>query len=355
MRGVFGRPDGLYQSVGWRRLLRAPDHLWPFSRALVSALDLSGVQLPGTAHQPDPRAEIRLHLAALERYWDARGPYAAYASDRPGTPFGADRYYDDNAWVGLALIQLARMGHGRQLLPRALELWAFARSGWDARPDAPHPGGVFWVEQGRGTGARNRDRNTVSTAPNAQLGLHLDLLGHAVPAGTGRTADAERMCDWVQDSLRAPGSAEGTGLYWDKIRGDGTIDRALWSYNQGNMIALNLLLGQAGVDPARHLGQAEELADGALRHYAGRWSEQPAAFNAIFARNLLQLHRRSSDAGLRERILEAVRAYADAAWDRRGADDIVHLSPRPSLLDQSAIVSLLSLLAWDPADYDRIA
>jgi hypothetical protein len=360
MRRQFGRSDGRYRPVGWRRWLGLTEHLWPVSRALVSALDLSGIPGGGTKNSPDPRTEIDLHLRALESYWDGRGDLGAYASDPPGTPFGGDRYYDDNAWVGLALVQLARMGHGRQLLPRAQALWGFARSGWDERPDAPHPGGVFWVEQGRGAGRRNHDRNTVSTAPNAALGLHLDLLSgggqcHPGPRpGGGRLAEARRMYSWVEAGLRVPAQHAGDGLYWDKIRTDGTIDRALWSYNQGNMIGLNLLLARSGVDPDGHLGRAEEVAERALRHYAGRWIQQPAAFNAIFARNLLALHHASRDAALRERIIQAVRRYADEAWERRDAGDIVHLSPRPTVLDQSAVVSLLALLAWNPADYDRI-
>ncbi len=115
---------------------------------------------------------IAIHLADLERYWRGDGLAPGYSSDVAGSRLGGDRYYDDNAWVGLALVLLERVRPGWSRLDRALATYEFALRGWDERG-----GGVFWVEQGRGSGRRNHDRNLVSTAPNAQLGLHLGELG----------------------------------------------------------------------------------------------------------------------------------------------------------------------------------
>ena len=349
MQRRFSIRRGQYRRDGGLHLPGAVAHLWPFIRAFVATLDLAGA-LDGAVEGFDPDAAIAERLAVLERYWDRRGPWPAYASDVPGTPFGGDRYHDDNAWVGLALVQLERMRPGAGRLDRAADLWHFAVYGWDTNPDAPAPGGVFWVEQGRGTGRRNHDRNTVSTAPNAQLGLHLAELGAEPATGLG----PRDMYEWVNGALDAP----DTGLFWDKIRGDGSIDRALWSYNQGNMVGLNVLLARSpGADSGTYSDRAATIARRALGHYAGAYERQPAAFNAIFFRNLLQLHAATSDGALRADITTAMRGYADGAWSAHRDDDDCFRFPghSPSLLDQSGMVQVLALLAWDAADYGKLA
>src|ERR1700731_4216314 len=91
----------------------------------------------------------------------------------------------------------SRPGSGS--LDRAQDLFQFAASGWD-----PGQGGVFWCEQGRGTGKRNHDRNTVSNAPNAEIALHLAELGR--PQDTGPFGPRD-MYQWVLDNL--DGGREG--------------------------------------------------------------------------------------------------------------------------------------------------
>jgi hypothetical protein len=307
-------------------------HLWSFARAFVAALDLA---LMAEGPPRDLGAIVQSRLAALERYWDPR--VAAYASDPPGGRFGGDVYYDDNAWAGLALVQLERLRPGSAPLQRAAALVAFARGGWSRDAALPSPGGVFWVEQGRRLGARNHDRNAISTAPNAQLALHLAALN----AGEDGSPEPGEMADWVLSTLRG-----ATGLIRDKIGGDGTIDADAWTYNQGSMIGL---LAQLGRVP-----EAEGLAARALDHYAARdYAGEPAEFVAIFMRNLLALHTRSADRALRTRIEAALRERAAAEWSR--ARDGVAAGGRATLLEQSALVSLQALAAWDPVAYDRLA
>jgi hypothetical protein len=345
MERRFRRRDGLYCRPGWLGRVGTAEHLWPVARAFAATLDVAGIPA-ALAAGFDAEATITRDLRGLERYWDQRGPCPAYASDLHRTPWGGDRYYDDNAWVGLALIQLERLLFGRPPAGRAAQLFEFARTGWCAEVNLPHPGGTFWIEQGRGAGRRNHDRNTVSNAPNAELGLHLDEL----EASDRRRSDAGRMCDWVDGTLRTP-----DGLYCDKLRGDGTIDRALWSYNQGSMAGAALLRYRAS-GAAEFLRAAEAITRTALDRYAGRYLEQAAAFNAIFFRNLLLLHTVTGDPDLRPRIGAEMSGYADQIWAQRQSDDLLpRADGRLTLLDQSALVSVLALLAWNPADYARLA
>ena len=370
MERRFRTRDGRYGRDGLLHRPRTSAHLWPFSRAMFATLDLAGIpgDLGGGAFDAD--AAIAADLQVLERYWDTRGPVPAYSSDvvgrglggRVGHVIGGDRYYDDNAWIGLALVQLERLRPGMGRLDRAAEVYAFAVSGWDTNPDAPSPGGVFWVEQVRGLGLRNHDRNAVSTAPNAQLGLHLAELGVGDPAGAGWSVSPEEMVAWVNQVLDAgrDSAAPATGLFFDKLRGDGTLDDTLWSYNQGSMIGANVLLARCaeGEERARLLARAEAIAGKALRHYAGAgYHHQGPAFNAIFFRNLLLLHAASGDAVLRAQMIEAMRSYADRAWaENRDRRDLFRFSRSAvTLLDQSSIAQILALLAWDPGEYSKLA
>jgi hypothetical protein len=353
----FERRDGTLRRDGRFRLPGTIAHLWPFARALVATLDVAGIPAPLLAGSGlDADAVISRRLRILERYWDERGP--AYASDPPeGLPRlfgGGDIYHDDNAWVGLALVQLERQRPGHSRLDRAAQLADFAVSGWDTDPGVPHPGGVFWVQQGRGLGARNHHRNAVSTAPNGELILHLAALGAfgaraadpgADPTGGGRQADPDpaAMADWVADAL-----GNGEHLYHDKIRGDGTIDAALWSYNQGSMLGLRALLAdRAAPDRGAHLRRAEAIARAALDRYGRRgYAGQPVEFVAIFMRNLLLLSARTADAALTGRIADALRERAEAAWP---------MARNATLLEHSGAVTLQALAAWSPSDYRLLA
>jgi hypothetical protein len=366
MQARFRKRDGMYRRDGLFHLPGTAAHVWPLARAMVGTLDLAGLD-PALTGGFDAEAEIADRLEALERYYEPDGEYPAYASDPVGTRFGGDRYYDDNAWVGLALIELERLRPGAGRLDRAGELWRFAVGGWDTRTDVPSPGGVFWVEQGHGVGAKNHDRNTVSNAPNAELGLHLaELLGAGFRL-PGPIAP-EDMYSWVLGTLDESRETEapGTGLFWDKIRADNTIDRLRWTYNQGSMVGLNVLLARrggagtgtgTGTGTGDYLARAEAIARKALRHYdAAELERQPPSFHAIFFRNLLLLHAATSDEGLREEIIASMRRYTDWAWnERRDARDRFSISDQDGLLDQSAMVQLLALLAWDPRDYGRLA
>jgi hypothetical protein len=329
---------GVYRRDSRLPVPRFVSHLWPFSQALLATILIAGITnelTPAFAAQD----AIAVHLTGLERYWRGDGVPPAYASDVTDSRLGGDRYYDDNAWVGLALILLERIRPGWSRVDRAQATYEFVLQGWNGRG-----GGVFWVEQGRGTGRRNHDRNLVSTAPGAQLGLHLNELGGRQRPATA-PVDPEQMYTWVLASLdESRDAAEpGTGLFWDKIRGDGSIDRMQWSYNQGTMVGLNVILARTPrVARADYLGRAQAIARKALAHLP--LTSQPAAFNAIFFRNLLSLHAASSDARLRDEIAAALRCYTEAVAPKRPV----------TLLDAGAIVQLLAMLAWEPDAYKML-
>lgn len=352
MRRHFAAPHGLcYDTYPAARDGAPYTFAWPLTQVIGATLDLAGI---ASARERD----VRDALQRLERYWDdrpSRGLPAYSATVRQARGRGGRYYHDDNAWAGLALMRAYDLLGDAWLLDRARAIFAFIVSGWaDDAPNAAHAGGVYWLEQRRGE--TSRDRNTCSTAPSAELGMRLHLAtGDAAPREW-----AERMYRWVDEHLRDPED----GLYWDHLcdveRGVWRLDTTKWSYNQGAMIGAAVLLsgakGQGGGGYAR---RAEEVARTALRFYAGRYAMQDPAFNAIFCRNLLLLHRHTSDASLRAASLEAMRGYADWAWDtvRDPATDLFRFGgpDRPvKLIDQAATVEVLACLAWQPEHYDRL-
>ena len=171
--------------------------LWPFGQAWVATLDLAAL---GDASAWERAGQLRRNFFA--HYWD-RALQPPGGAAYPVTARRGDVYYDDNAWIGLALIAQARLGD-EDALADADRIFDFVASAWDDDPDHAQPGGLFWM-----LSATTRDRNTCVNGPSAELGLHLaDLTGE-----TRYLDAARRMFDWAEAALRDPAD----GLYWDHL------------------------------------------------------------------------------------------------------------------------------------------
>lgn len=304
-------------------------YAWPYSRALAATVDMA--RLPGIGSRY--LGDLRDRLEGLERYWNGRGKPPAYDSSvRSWLRPAGDQYYDDNAWIGLELVHVYRLTSEPSALRRAAQVFAFLVSGWDDDPHHPAPGGVFWVRADW-----CRDRNTVSTAPAAELGAWL----YREAGEDAYLAWARQMYDWVEHTLRAP-----NGLYWDHIDSAGNIEKTQWSYNQGTMAGAAVLLYRATGERAFR-ARAEEIAAAALDLYGAdeRYLTQSVAFNAIFFKNLLLLEAENGETAYRQ----AMQAYADRIWDttRDPRTGLFHFDPAGpvELLQQSAMVEIYASLA----------
>jgi hypothetical protein len=326
----FGRDDSaLYREHAPAALTdQRYAYLWPFSQAWMAALDLAAL---GEAEALERARELRGSFFA--HYWDGRlrppgGP--AY----PVTAGGGDVYYDDNAWIGLALARLAELARDGSAVDDAARVFAFVISGWDDSPDRPSPGGVFWTMQ-----PHIRDRNTCSNGPTAVLALRLyEATGEREYLEWGR-----RLFGWVDRTLRDPDD----GLYWDHLRPNGVIDYTKWSYNQGTMIGAAALLARVDDDP-RMLDRALEIARVALAYYGQEdrlWTHTPV-FNAIFFENLHRLGEVASD---HDFYRPALITYTDRLWaeGRDPRTGLCHFGRqgRVELLTQAGAARVLALRA----------
>jgi mannose/cellobiose epimerase-like protein (N-acyl-D-glucosamine 2-epimerase family) len=317
------RGSGLYREDAGGRAAVA--RAWPYSQALAATLAMTRVPGRGRLYL----REAQRRLAKLARYRRADGVYASAVG-----PAGAV-YYDDNEWIALELLRWYDLRSAAKVLAAARRLFSLAVSAWDADPAHACPGGVFW------TNARgNDDRNTVTTATGALLGLRLYEL-------TGEPATlrwARRMLDWVTSCMLAP-----DGLLWDHVALDGTRDERHWSYNQGTMVGACVLLYRLTGD-AQALLRAQAVANASLAYFElTPDGDDPPFFLAIFFRNLLALEGVDGDT----RYRSAAQAYADGAWDR--VRDVAtglfrFRSHRPTaLLEQAAMVQIYAALAQPAA------
>lgn len=340
-------------------------YVWSTTEALSATMDMAGMPahlLGGTRGRYTSAVADRFQ--ALKLYWhtDQQPPcYASYVP--PPYGHGGDRYFDDNIVLGLALIQWYRMtgnsaldllqGGSTRITGGAGQIFDFlVPYGW-AGERADRPGGLYWTDA-----AWNEDRGAYCCAAGAQLALHLasyaddTTYAHHASVYTGW---ADRMLTWARTHLYDAAS----GLYRDKIFGDGRIDESLFSYVQGAAIGAHVLLYRATND-AEYLRQAERIATATLAHYALEPGlvAQDAVFNGHLLRNLLQLHPYTTSS-LQADMRKALQDYADTVWATYRAPNDLFTFPYSGgayrLLDQAGMVQIYALLAWSEEDYGSLA
>ena len=156
-------------------------------------------------------------VEAGKAYWNEAPPVAGY--DVLPVPKPVDRYYDDNAWMALALMEGYEATKKVDLLLQARNTYAYVMSG-EAESAG---GGIYWRESDKAS------KNTCSTAPAALAGVEL----YRLTADKRYLDDAVRLYKWADEHLRDPSD----GLMWDNVSTDGTkVEKTKWSYNTAVML-----------------------------------------------------------------------------------------------------------------------
>jgi predicted alpha-1,6-mannanase (GH76 family) len=208
-------------------------------------------------------------------------------------------YYDDQAWLGLALLRASAVGVPRR---RAVQILAGAlASAASAAPSAALP----WR---RGDTYRN-------VPANAPAGLLLARLG--------RLGRAQAIADWIDAELVDSDS----GLVLDGVYDGRPPDRALYTYCQGAVLGLETELALRTGHP-RHAARVcrivaavqERMATAGVLHGCG--TGDGGLFAGIAARYLALVGATLPGIGPAQRHARAaagelVRASAQAAWVHR--------------------------------------
>jgi len=347
MQKVYYIPgSGLYKGEPF-------SYLWPFSQALAATVSMANI--PALANVPALKSslahEIKARLVGLNSYLDMsnsgapEGTFTSALAAFDGTVAppagpGGTKYYDDNEWIGIELARMYKLTHDAATLTSAETIMAFVMAGWQTTgPEGKQiacPGGIPFSNA-----AENRERNTVTDAPAAELGVQL----YKLTGNPGYLQFAEMAYEWVRGCLTQP-----NGLYADHIYPNAAIETAEWSYNQGTMIGAGTLLYQATGNGA-YLYQARQTAKAALAYYTPeRLSLENPFFASVYFRNLLYLDSVTHDPPGQK----LAQAYVNYAWQHQRLSDDVFVTGSPAsaqLLVQAAIVQDYALLSTPPSTY----
>jgi hypothetical protein len=291
-------------------------YLWDFVNPWAATNYMAAIPGIGDSYRSDMQARDQ----GVMDYHDTQETNPAGQPQPPAfasgvlRPVNSDQptYYDDNAWVGLNFMQEYELTHQHPDLTRAEGVFRFVVSGWDTRTTVACPGGVFWEDVASST------RNTISNAPNAEVGLEI----YQATRDRYYLTWATRMYDWVRGCLM-----NSSNMYYDHLDDSGSVSTALWSYNQGTMIGAGTLLYQITGD-STYLQQAEQTAAASVSYYGsgGNLYQQPDVFNAIFFRNLFALAKINHDRS----YARLAASYADTAWLQDRQSNGLFTDPDPT-------------------------
>ncbi len=318
-------------------------YLWPFSQALAATVSLANVHgIPASFS-----LELHARLVGLQSYLDTNNsgaPEGTFTSTlaafdgtvAPPAGPGGTKYYDDNDWVGIELMRVYELTHKPAVLGSAEAIMAFEMAGWQGSPQLACPGGIPFSNN-----AENTDRNTVSTAPAAELAIQL----YKVTGNVQYLQFAEMAYEWVRRCLLQP-----NGMYADHINASGVVEPMLWSYGQGTMIGAGTLLYQATGNGA-FLYQARQTAKAALAYFTPeRLGSEIPFFPSVYFRNLLYLDSVTRDPP----GPKLAQSYVDYAWQHLRLRNNLFVAGSPAaaqLLVQAAIVQIYALLSSTPSTY----
>ncbi|BBX98503.1 glycoside hydrolase family 76 protein [Mycobacterium lacus] len=211
-----------------------------------------------------------------------------------------NNYYDDMAWLALALERAARVAgvERRRALPKLTDQFVKA-----------------WVpEDGGGIPWRKQDQFFNAPA-NGPAGIFLARSG-------GRMRRAQQMADWIDETLIDP----DTHLVFDGIKA-GSLVRAQYTYCQGVVLGLETELAARTHDD-RHAPRVHRLVAAVGEHMApsgvlkGTGGGDGGLFAGIAARYLALVATAlpgdsADDVTARDTARAIVLASAKSAWDYR--------------------------------------
>ncbi|OBG87597.1 fructose-bisphosphate aldolase [Mycobacterium sp. E136] len=287
VRRLWGLPGTQLGVVAWpatrQHRLFGTWHYWWQAHLLDNLVDAQ-VRDPRPERQKAIARQIRAHRLRNNLSW-------------------VNSYYDDMAWLALALERAATLASVER--PKALKKLC------DQFVNA-------WVpEDGGGIPWRKQDQffNAPANGPAAIFLARYDRLRRA-----------QQMSDWIDETLIDP----ETHLVFDGIKG-GSLVRAQYTYCQGVVLGLETELA-ARTDDAEHATRVHRLVAAIAEHMAtdgvikGAGGGDGGLFNGILARYLALTattlpQNGDEDSAARDTARSLVLASAEAAWQNRQVVD----------------------------------
>jgi uncharacterized protein YyaL (SSP411 family) len=182
----------------------------------------------------------------VEAYWNVAPPVAGF--DVLPHAGSVDRYYDDNAWMVMALVEAFEITHRAACLDRAKAALTYVLSGEDDRLG----GGIVWRESDKAS------KNTCSNSPSAAACLA--VYRHTKEARL--LAKAESLYAWTKAHLQDPADH----LMWDNIDFSGKVEKTKWTYNTALQLRMAIELF-ALTHSSSYRSDAVAMAQSAKRHW----------------------------------------------------------------------------------------
>jgi hypothetical protein len=220
--------------------------------------------------------------------------FGAYSSSTNGESGQGTRFYDDNAIVGLSLLEAYEITSDEKYLNRAERIIPFIKTG----EDEDLGGGIWWNEDQVYNPGSNSDKGISS---NGYVALFL-LKFYSYSDDANQKAEllsmAKELYEWVRTTLYDTGN----NTYSNSIDAEGNINHTRWTYNSGVMI-------QVGVELFKITGQQEYLDEAIV-------STQGSYDYYVKPRNGLAISYPDYDPWFNTKLLDAyidVEPYLDAA------------------------------------------
>lgn len=217
-------------------------YLWPLCGLIQAYNEVGQMQGPkGLASG--------IFASTIAKYYDTRPPAPGYASYPPEFG-GGDRFYDDNQWIGIALMDSWAVEGEQMQLDKAAEIYRFMMTAYDTAGG----GGLYWQE------GKMNSKNTCSNGPGVILALQL----YKATKQKAYLDTAMMLYNWTNEHL-----LDADGLYFDNISIPGRkVDKKKYSYNTGTMMESGIYLYEI-TGEKKYLAQALKTAEASVPFFYG--------------------------------------------------------------------------------------
>lgn len=308
--------SGYYKDIADPRDKKPYSYLWPLCGLLQADNEMEKVA--GNKNLFDKTFSI------IRDYYSVTPPAPGY--DSYIVKFkGGDRFYDDNQWIGIALMD-AYFRTGKPLyLDKAGEIYRFMMTGHDTASG----GGLYWKEGDHST------KNTCSNGPGILLSLQL----YQATKDSAFLKTALSLYQWVNRVLRAP-----SGLYYDNIRlRDHGISKATYSYNTGTMLEANVYLYEL-TRQKDYLTEAIAIADSSTVFFYGNNGFRDGYwFNAVMLRAYQRLFKEVRDP---KYLLAFKRCLDYSLADNKNGEGLMGEQRPVNLVNQAGMLEILARFAY---------
>jgi len=192
-------------------------------------------------------------------------------------------------------------------------------------------GGIYWKETSRST------KNTCSNGPGVIVALQM----YQATKDRSYLDTGLEIFNWTNEKLKTP-----SGLFYDNISTkDGSISKAIFSYNTGTMLQSNIYLYECTGDK-KYLNAATSIADSSLVFFYGNNRFRDSYwFNAVLLRGYQHLLKYNKDT----RYIIGFKKCLDYALQNEKNENELFINGRGSvrnLVEHGGMLEILARFAW---------